>query len=343
MAEGLAHGLLYNTQDPPGGARLVERWAELLDLAVVAEECGFASVHVPEHHGRDDGYLPQPLVACAALAARTRRIKVGTAVTVGPLRHPLHLAEEALVVDVLSGGRLVLAVGLGNLRGEYDAFGVLFEDLGGRFDEFLGVLLPALGGDRVTMHGRHYVVPGVLARPRAVQRPRPETWVGSMSPAGVRRAGRLGVPLLLDPLNTIADLEPLVATYREAAAAAGQPARVKLMRWGWVGDDVDADWWPHVRQALWGYLVDVPRIDRGRHPALRGATSADELDLAAVSEDRLLVGDAATVSRLAAEWCHRLGADHLVVKLQGATGPWGDPLAAAVRRYAEVIARTAAP
>lgn len=335
---GPAYGLLFNTQDPPDGARLAARWAELLDLAVIAEDAGLASVHLPEHHGRDDGYLPQPLVACAAMAARTSRIRVGTAITVGPLRHPLHLAEEALVVDVLSGGRLILAVGLGNVREEYEAFGVPFEDLGGRFDEFLGVLLPALAGEPVDHDGHHYRVPGFAVRPRPVQQPRPETWVGSMSPAGVRRAGRLGLPLLLDPLNTIADLEPLVAAYRTAAAAAGKPAAVKLMRWGWVGADAEEAWWPHVRPALWGYLVDVPRIDRGAHPALRGASAPEQLELTAVADDRLLVGDASRVAELAAEWCDRLGVDHLVVKLQGSAGPWGEPLAHAVRQYGAAVA-----
>jgi alkanesulfonate monooxygenase SsuD/methylene tetrahydromethanopterin reductase-like flavin-dependent oxidoreductase (luciferase family) len=329
---------LFSTQDPPDGARLAERWAQLLDVAVLAEEQGFDSLHVPEHHGRDDGYLPQPLVACAALAARTNRIRVGTGITVGPLRHPLHLAEEALVVDVISDGRLVLAVGLGGVREEYDAFGVGFRDLGGRLEEFLAVLLPALAGVPVQLDGRHYQIPSVVARPRPVQLPRPETWLGAMSVAGARRAGRLGLPLLLDPLNTISDLEPLVASYRAAAEAAGQKTSVKLMRWGWVGSDAHTTWWPHVRPALWGYLVDVPRLDRRQHAALRGARDPADLALEAVAEDRLLVGSATEVSALAAQWCERLGADHLVVKLQGATGPWGPALDEAVRRYGEVIA-----
>lgn len=110
------HGLLVTTQDPPAGEQIAARWQELLELAPIAERAGFASFHLPEHHARDDGYLPQPLVGCAAIAARTHSIQIGTALTVAPLRHPLHLAEEAATVDVISQGRLVLAVGIGNYR-----------------------------------------------------------------------------------------------------------------------------------------------------------------------------------------------------------------------------------
>lgn len=336
------HGLLVSTQDPPAGARIAERWAELLDLAPLAERAGFASFHVPEHHAREDGYLPQPLVACAALAARTSTIGIGTALTVGPLRHPLHLAEEAAMVDVLSGGRLVLAVGIGNFAPEYELFEVPYADRGTRFDEFLAIVVAGLSGEAVTHDGRHYRVRDALVRPRPVQRPRPPVWVGAMSQAGARRAGRLGLPLLLDPLNTIADLEPLVATYRAEAERAGAPGEVVLMRWGWAGqpDEVREVWWPHVSTALWGYLVDIPRIDSSGVDPLGVAREPGQLDLERVAEDRLLAGTPAQVAALARAWAERLGADRVVVKLQGDTGPWGDDLRAAVERYGrEVLGR----
>ncbi len=323
------HGLLVTTQDPPNGARIAERWQEILALAELAEESGFASFHVPEHHAREDGYLPQPLVACAAIAARTSTIQVGTALTVAPLRHPLHLAEEAATVDVLSNGRLVLALGIGNFQPEFEMFGLDIRRQGALFDEALRVVTTGLAGEPVDDRG-------TLVRPRPVQRPRPDVWVGAMSRRGARRAAQFGLPLLCDPLSTIGELEEIVAEYRRHAAAAGHAPRVILMRWGWIGDP--ATWWPHVRPALWSYLVEIPRVQRD---ALGLAASPGDLELAAVVEDRLLVGDADRVRELAERWTARLGAERLVVKLQGATGPWGEELQGAVRRYGrDVIAPT---
>src|SRR5690348_14255585 len=170
-----------NTQDPPDGARIVDRWRELLDLATLAEAAGFDSYHLPEHHGRDDGFLPQPLVACAAVAARTSRIRIGTGITVAPLRHPIHLAEEAALVDVLSDGRLVLALGIGNFRPEYELFGLDLAEQADRFDETLSILLHGLTGEPIHHSGRFFRLDGARVRPAPVQRPRPDVWVGAMN------------------------------------------------------------------------------------------------------------------------------------------------------------------
>jgi alkanesulfonate monooxygenase SsuD/methylene tetrahydromethanopterin reductase-like flavin-dependent oxidoreductase (luciferase family) len=325
----MQHGLLVTTQDPPDGARVAERWQELLALAEVAERSGFTSFHLPEHHSREDGYLPQPLVACAAVAARTSTIQVGTALTVAPLRHPLHLAEEAAVVDVLSNGRLVLAVGIGNFQPEFEMFDLDIAEQGSRFDESLRTLTRGLAGDPVDERG-------TIVRPRTVQRPRPDIWVGAMSLRGARRAAEFGLPLLCDPLSTIEELEELVAHYRRLAAAAGHEPRVILMRWGWVGNALEA-WWPHVRPALWSYLVEIPRV--GRTALGAGVAVADDLDMGTVAIDRLLVGGADEVRALAEEWTRRLGAERLVVKLQGTSGPWGAELRDTVEAYGrDVIA-----
>jgi alkanesulfonate monooxygenase SsuD/methylene tetrahydromethanopterin reductase-like flavin-dependent oxidoreductase (luciferase family) len=330
------HGLLITAQDPPRGERIAARWQEILVAAEAAETARFDSFHVSEHHGLDDGYLPQPLVACAAIAARTSRIGVGTALTVAPLRHPLHLAEEAAVVDVISGGRLILAVGLGNYRPEYELFGVPFEEQGTRFDETLSILTTGLRGDRFDFAGQHFDLRGVAVRPRPVQRPRPPIWVGAMSRRGARRAAEHGLPLLLDPLSTITALEETVAHYRECCAAVGHEPEVVLMRWGWVdarGDSV-TEWWPHVRDALWSYVVEIPRVGGAD---VGSTTSAADLDLEHVQADRLLVGDADEVRRRVDEWTHRLGASTIVVKLQGASGPWGPALLDGIGRYGRQV------
>ncbi|HET6865781.1 MAG TPA: LLM class flavin-dependent oxidoreductase, partial [Solirubrobacteraceae bacterium] len=176
---------------------------------------------------------------------------------------------------------------------------------------------------------------GTVVRPRTVQRPRPDVWVGAMSPAGARRAGRFGLPLLCDPLSTITELEALVDIYRATAQDAGHTPRVILMRWGWVGEGLDA-WWRHVREALWSYMVEIPRVRAS-------AASADALTLDAAAPERLAVGEARHVGVLLRDWARRLGAERIVIKLQGATGPWGEELRDAVRRYGSDVISASAP
>jgi len=158
-------GLFLDLRNPPGWGR---PWAQLYrdTLATVeaAERAGIDSVWLSEHHLFGDGYLPQPLTMAAAIAARTSRVRIGTAIVLAALRHPLHLAEQAAVVDVLSGGRLELGLGAGFSPAEYAAFGV---DLTRRFrltDEAFVAVREALA-NRVTFTGRldHRFAPAAVS------------------------------------------------------------------------------------------------------------------------------------------------------------------------------------
>lgn len=192
-------GLFLDLRNPPGWRRA---WAQLyrdtLETVETAERAGIDSVWLSEHHLFDDGYLPQPLTMAAAIAARTSRVRIGTAIVLAALRHPLHLAEQAALVDVLSDGRLELGLGAGFSPAEYDAFGV---ELTRRFrltDEAFVAVRDALAG-RVT--------------PPPVQQPVP-MWLGYQGPQGARRAGRLGAGLL-------SLLPELLEPYRAGLAEGG--------------------------------------------------------------------------------------------------------------------------
>src|SRR5580658_9561087 len=116
-------GIYLDLRNPPGWRRpWASHYARSLEVVEEAERLGAATVWLSEHHFFEDGYLPQPLTFAAAIAARTSRIRIGTAVLLAPLRLPLQLAEEAAVVDVLSGGRLDLGVGVGYRVPEYEGF-----------------------------------------------------------------------------------------------------------------------------------------------------------------------------------------------------------------------------
>src|ERR1700754_3106331 len=121
-------GILLDLRNP---ARWRRPWAahyrQQLEWVETVEGWGAGSVWLTEHHFFDDGYLPQPLTVAAAIAARTSRIRIGTGIVLGALRHPVHLAEQAALVDLVSGGRLELGLGAGWSTREYAAFGADFQ------------------------------------------------------------------------------------------------------------------------------------------------------------------------------------------------------------------------
>jgi alkanesulfonate monooxygenase SsuD/methylene tetrahydromethanopterin reductase-like flavin-dependent oxidoreductase (luciferase family) len=173
-------GFLADLRNPPQWERpWAEHYGRTIEMIEEAERLGAGAIFFGEHHLTIDGYLPQPLTFAAAVAARTRRIRVGSSVTLAPLRHPMHIAEEAAVVDVLSGGRVELGLGAGYRPAEYEAFGV---DRSQRHR-----LLAATIAD-VRRHLSEVT-------PRPVQERLP-IWCGYIHPGGARRAGLLGEGLM---------------------------------------------------------------------------------------------------------------------------------------------------
>jgi alkanesulfonate monooxygenase SsuD/methylene tetrahydromethanopterin reductase-like flavin-dependent oxidoreductase (luciferase family) len=212
-------GLLLDLRNPaPWRRPWASHYRRALELVVTAEQLGAGSVWLTEHHFFDDGYLPQPLTVAAAIAARTGRIRIGTGVLLPALRHSVHLAEEAALVDVLSDGRLELGFGAGWARREYDSFGVDFDRRFTLTDESVRRVRETLGS----------------VTPPPVQSPVP-LWLGYQGPQGARRAGRLGTGLLaLDP----ALLAPYLAGLAEGGHEAGR-ARMSGLLDIIVADDPD--------------------------------------------------------------------------------------------------------
>ena len=190
-------GAYFDLRNPPAWHRpWPQFYADALQLAETAERLGADAVWLSEHHLFEDGYLPQPLTMAAAIAARTSTVRIGTAVLVAPLRHPRHIAEEAAIVDLVSNGRLELALGAGYSLPEFEAFGV---DAARRYD-----LTDAAAAEVARLWSAGEVVPPPVQSP-------PPLWLGYQGPRGARRAGRLGAGLLsLD--------RSLLAPYREGLA-----------------------------------------------------------------------------------------------------------------------------
>ena len=141
MSGKLTFGYLYDFRNPAQWHRdPTLLYNEIIDFAAWSEGQGFTGAWVPEHHGAEDGYMPAPNIVLAAIAARTRTLKLGSAVGLAPLYHSVRFAEECAVLDILSGGRLEMALAIGYRRREAEAYGVDFTRRGSRFDEFLTIV-----------------------------------------------------------------------------------------------------------------------------------------------------------------------------------------------------------
>jgi len=215
-------GIYFDLRNPPSWPA---DWRHLygftLELCEEAEALGCHSIWLSEHHLFDDGYLPQPLTFAAAVAARTRRARIGTAIVIAPLHHPAELAEQAAVIDVLSGGRLDLGLGAGYRVPEFALFGA---DITRRYT----------ATDHCAAELRRLwdvVTPGPVQE-------RLPIWLGYQGPKGARRAGRMGEGLLsLDGR--------LWPAYRDGLLEGGHAPEVGRMAGavnGWVSLDPERDW-----------------------------------------------------------------------------------------------------
>jgi alkanesulfonate monooxygenase SsuD/methylene tetrahydromethanopterin reductase-like flavin-dependent oxidoreductase (luciferase family) len=180
---------LFTGQQPPGAARPPYR--DAIDLARAAEASGFDAFWVSEHHGFPDGYLPSPFVLLGALAATTERVLLGAGVALAPLHHPLRLAEDAAVVDQLSGGRLVLGLGLGYAEHEYAAFGVDTTRRGAVLSDLVPFLRRAWSGEAFDWFGAAYTGCDLRVTPRPAREGGVPIWLGGYADAALRRAREL--------------------------------------------------------------------------------------------------------------------------------------------------------
>ncbi len=187
-------GYQLDFRNPPGSGRsFPDLYRDLLGQAELAESLGFDSIWLTEHNFTDDGYLPAMLPAAAAIAARTSRVAIGTFVLLAPFQHPLKLAEDAAVVDVISNGRLRLGLGQGYRQEEFDGFGVARSERLGRTLETIEILKRAWTGERFSFEGKYFRFKDVRVLPTPASRPYPELLWGAGAPKAIQRAARMGL------------------------------------------------------------------------------------------------------------------------------------------------------
>jgi alkanesulfonate monooxygenase SsuD/methylene tetrahydromethanopterin reductase-like flavin-dependent oxidoreductase (luciferase family) len=182
----LSLSLSYDMRAPDFGGPIEDLYAAALEQCAWADQIGFESVSLMEHHASTDGYLPSPVVLAAAIAGVTRRMAISLNVILLPLYHPVKLAEDLAVLDVISRGRLRITVAGGYREEEYEQFDLDLSDRPARMEEGVAVLKNAWSGEPFEWRGHTITV-----LPRPSQRPRPQIIMGGASMASARRAARI--------------------------------------------------------------------------------------------------------------------------------------------------------
>ncbi len=214
----------YPAELPRTTARFYD---ELLEQTEAAEALGFDSFWVAEHHFHEYGGIPRPPIWMGAAAQRTRRIRLGAAVVVLPFDHPLRVPEDYAMVDVLSGGRLVLGVGSGYLRHEFDGFAIDPAEKRERFDEALEIVRLAWQGERFSYNGKFRRITDVKLNVLPLQRPHPPLWVAILRNEAAALVGRRRLPIMMIPYATtehFSELAGTIAAFKQAFVEAGGAA-----------------------------------------------------------------------------------------------------------------------
>ena len=209
-------------------------YRDFIDYVVEAEELGYRSVFLVEHHFTGFGQVSASLNLLTYLAARTRRIRLGTAVVVLPWHNPVLLAEEAATVDLLSNGRLDFGVGRGYRPNEFHGFNVEQDDAQERFDEALEVIRRAWTSEEPFDHrGRHWTYNGIVVELPCIQKPHPPLWIAAGRPEAIAVAAEQGFNLLLDQIAPFDVIGERLAVYRKKTEALGrafEPQSVAVAR-----------------------------------------------------------------------------------------------------------------
>ena len=186
--------LKYDLRNPPEWRRpSSELYRQMLEQVAWADANGFDRVHFHEHHFSDDGYLPSGFPVAAAVAARTRQIQISLNLIVLPLKHPVQVAEEGALLDIISAGRMEFVFGAGYRRSEYEGYGIPMRERPGRMDEAIEIVRRCWEvEEEFDFEGRYWTLKGVRIMPRPVQRPRPRIVLGGSTPPGAIRAARIG-------------------------------------------------------------------------------------------------------------------------------------------------------
>jgi alkanesulfonate monooxygenase SsuD/methylene tetrahydromethanopterin reductase-like flavin-dependent oxidoreductase (luciferase family) len=238
-------GLFGSAQAKRGGPDVDSGvgFREFIDYNIEAEQLGYHSTFLVEHHFTGFGQVSATLNLLTWLGARTRTLRLGTAVIVLPWHNPVLLAEQAATLDLLSGGRLDFGIGKGYRYNEFAGFDVPMTDADARFEECLAVLLKSWTSEQRFSHqGKYWSFNDIVVEPPSAQRPHPKIWMGAGSERSIRNVADRGFNLLLGQYASPGDVAQSIAWYRSATEANGRrydPMQVGVTRAFFVTDSAE--------------------------------------------------------------------------------------------------------
>jgi alkanesulfonate monooxygenase SsuD/methylene tetrahydromethanopterin reductase-like flavin-dependent oxidoreductase (luciferase family) len=278
----LRFGVLQFFSWPNRSVPLQTVYARALDRIDMMERSGaYDAVWLAEHHFNTYSVCPSVHLMGMLVAARTERLRIGTAVSLAPMYHPLRLAEEVALLDVLSGGRVNWGAGRGSDPVEFGVFGLDMESSYARFRENVDVVIRAWSEERLTYDGEFTQVHDVEVLPKPLQQPHPPVWVAASSPDAIAWAASVGHSILMDPHSTHVDIGQKLAGYLDALKAAGHRATGRttpIARLIAVAPTDDEAREVARRGAQWTVDSYVGAARRRRSISLRPAGAAPELD-----------------------------------------------------------------
>jgi alkanesulfonate monooxygenase SsuD/methylene tetrahydromethanopterin reductase-like flavin-dependent oxidoreductase (luciferase family) len=241
MPTSVKFGYMLDFRNPPELSPLgdAEFYAAMMEQVEFADRNGLDSIWLTEHHFTNDGYLAAVMPALAAIAARTKHVTLGTYVLLAPFYHPLRLAEDSALIDVISGGRLRLGIGLGYREEEFSGFQISRKERLGRTLETIEILKRAWTGERFSFAGKHFTFKDARIVPKPISKPSPELLWGGMAPEAIRRGAKLGLSFACN----LGKRE--VALYRDALREFGRNPddfNVVSNRIVYVADSAEQAW-----------------------------------------------------------------------------------------------------
>ncbi len=223
------------------GAGVGQGFHDYIDFHVEADALGYHSTFCVEHHFTGWTQISATLNLLTWLAARTKKLRVGTAVMVLPWHNPVLLAEQAATLDLLSGGRLDLGIGKGYRHNEFKGFNVPADEAEARFDEALDVMIRAwTSTERFSHHGRFWQFDDIIVEPPAAQKPHPALWMAAGSAPSIRKVAERGCNLLLDQFAQVEVIGERIALFKQEVEARGRvfdPMSVAVARDVYVAKD----------------------------------------------------------------------------------------------------------
>lgn len=292
-------------------------FAESLEQMALAEERGFDTVLISEHHLVENSYFPAPMVTGGAIAMRTRKLRLGSGVILLPLYNPLHVAEHGAVLDVISGGRLTLGLGQGYRKEEFEAFQVPLTDRPRRMREGVEALRALWTQPIANYRGRHFTYDNVMVRPVPTQNPHPPIWIAAKMSSAVKLAARVGDAWFADPITPLKILKERNQEYKDTLQASGKPTRgyeFPLMREVYCAETDEKAWaeaeagvmYVYKEYLDWGHMLDedanpVPPGDERALGLLRG---------------RFIIGSPETCIRECHKYREELGVTNLIMRMK---------------------------